>query len=139
MTPPVEINYLAVLVAAIISMVIGFLWYGPLFGKTWMKLASMSETQIKGAKKKRMTKLYIIAFIGTLVTSLVLAHFIDYTESTKIGDAFQAAFWIWLGFIAPLLLGSVLWEGKSLKLFFLNAIYNLVSLVIAAIILTAWV
>ena len=37
--PNVDVNYLAVLVAAIINMVIGSIWYSPSmgFGKSWMK------------------------------------------------------------------------------------------------------
>ena len=45
MAPPVEINYLAVLVAAIASMALGFLWYGPLFGNQWKK-----QSKLRGQK-----------------------------------------------------------------------------------------
>mgnify|MGYP001589158455 CR=1 FL=1 len=86
-----------------------------------------------------MTKAYIIAFIGAFVTNFVLAHFIDYVQAQTIVDAIQAAFWIWLGFIAPLLLSSVLWENKSMKLYLINAFQYLFALIIAAIILTIWV
>ncbi|MBI3341870.1 DUF1761 domain-containing protein, partial [Candidatus Curtissbacteria bacterium] len=33
-----QINYMAVVAAAVVNMVLGFLWYGPLFGKPWMKM-----------------------------------------------------------------------------------------------------
>ena len=62
------INYLAVLVSAIIGMIIGALWYSPLlFGKLWMKLSGMTEKQLNEAKKKGMGKMYLVAFIGVLL------------------------------------------------------------------------
>ena len=138
MAPPVDINYLAVLVAAIASMFVGFLWYGPLFGKTWMKLMGFSEATMK-KMKMTATKAYVIAFIVALVSAYVLARFVDYIQAATMGDAIAAAFWIWLGFMTPLNLGSVLWENKPMKLFLINVAHNLVALIIAAIILTIWV
>ncbi len=44
----VDINYGAVLVAAIIEIVLGFLWYGPFFGKMWMKSIGVTEGKTKG-------------------------------------------------------------------------------------------
>ncbi|MDO8488446.1 MAG: DUF1761 family protein [bacterium] len=38
----VPVNYLAILAAAVLSMVLGFLWFGPLFGQTWMKLMGLA-------------------------------------------------------------------------------------------------
>jgi len=54
MAPPVEINYLAVLVAAIASMALGFLWYGPLFGNQWKKLMGFTDKSMKAMKMTPM-------------------------------------------------------------------------------------
>jgi hypothetical protein len=35
MMPTFSINYLAILASAIVAMPVGFLWFGPLFGKAW--------------------------------------------------------------------------------------------------------
>ena len=86
-----------------------------------------------------MGKTYVIMVIGTLVTSYVLAHFVDYLDATNIAGALAAAFWIWLGFVATVILGGVLWEGKPWKLYFLNAAYYLVNLAVIAVILALWV
>jgi len=48
----IELNYLAIIAAAIASMLIGWLWYGPLFGKQWMKLAGLKKSDMKKMKKK---------------------------------------------------------------------------------------
>ena len=132
------VNYLAILVASIVSMGIGFLWYGPLFGKLWMKWMHIKKKKIEEAQQKGMTKYYVAAFVGTLVTNLVLAGSLAYIGAQTLFDGLALAFWLWLGFVATTTLGSVLWEGKPLKLYLLNNAHNLASLFVAAIILVLW-
>ena len=45
-----NINYLAVVVAAIVNMALGSLWYGPIFGKAWIKMMKFSESDMKAAR-----------------------------------------------------------------------------------------
>src|SRR3989338_618967 len=138
MAQPV-INYLAVFVAAIASMVLGFLWFGPLFGKQWTSLMGFDKKKMEEMKKKGMPpQTWALMIIGTLVTSYVLAHFVDYLDATTFAGALQAGFWIWLGFFASVMLGMVLWEGKPWKLYYLVVAYNLVNLLVMASILALW-
>ena len=44
-----NINWLAVLVAALSTFILGGLWYGPLFGRTWMRASGMTEERVNGA------------------------------------------------------------------------------------------
>lgn len=126
------VNFLAVLVAAIVSMVIGAVWYSPLvFGKIWMKLSGVMP-------KGGAVKSYLIGGISTLVTSYVLAHFIHFAEATTVVQGITAGFWLWLGFIATTTLSSVIWEGKPVKLYILNNAYSLVSLIVMGAILSVW-
>ena len=134
-----SINYLAVFAAAIASMVIGFLWYGPLFGKMWMSLMSFDNKKLKEAKKEGMGKIYTLAFLSSLIMSYILAHFVFYTQVKTITDGIILAFWVWLGFFATTQLGMVLWEGKPIKLYFLKTLHDLASLCVMASILTVWV
>ena len=138
--PQVSINYLAVLVASIAGMVVGAFWYSPLlFGKVWMRESGISSRQINEAKKRGMGKSYFAAFVGILVMSFVLAHFVRYAGATTWTEGLEAGCWLWLGFIAPVLLGSVLWEGKSVKLYLINALQYLVVLLMMGAILASWV
>ncbi|MBI2655317.1 DUF1761 domain-containing protein [Candidatus Woesearchaeota archaeon] len=138
MAQPV-INYLAVLAAAVASIVLGFLWYGPLFGKTWAQLMGFDKKKMAEAKKKGMPpQTWVVMVIGTLITSYVLAHFVDYLDAATVAGALQAGFWLWLGFIVPVQLGMVLWEGKPWKLYFINVAYYLVNLSVMATILVLW-
>ena len=140
MVPPANVNLVAVLVAAVASMVIGFLWYSPfLFGNMWMELSGMSKAKLGKAKSKWMTLNYFAMFVSSLVMSYVLAHFIKYTQSTTIMDGAVAGFWLWLGFIATVSLGMVLWEGKPFKLYVLKNAHQLISLIVMGAILATWV
>lgn len=134
----VNINLVTVLFAAIVNMVLGMVWYGPLFGKTWMKLIGISEKSMEEMKKKGVEKSYALAFFGSLITAFVLATLIDIAQARNANEGIQLGFLAWLGFVATTSLSSVLWEGKSPKLYWLNNTYNLTSLIIMGVILTVW-
>ena len=136
----ITINYLAVLVAAIGSMILGALWYGPLFGKKWSEMmgwSTMSPEQT-AEMKKGATKSYLWMFLGSLVTAYVMAHVVWAFKAMDFSTGLQAGFWMWLGFIATTTLGSVLWEGKSMKLWLLNHGYNMLNLCWMGVLLAIW-
>ena len=133
-----EPNWLAVVIAAVVNMVLGFLWYGPLFGKTWMQMSGITKKQIDEAKKKGMTASYILMLIGTLISVCVLGVLINATNSVGINGGFMVAILAWFGFVATVTLGSVLWEGKSWGLWILNNAYYLISYIISGAILASW-
>ena len=136
----VSINLVAVLVTSIIAMVIGFLWYSPvLFGNAWMKLSKLTPKDMEKAKKKGMGKTYFLSFLGILLMNYVLAHFVDYTQATSFFEGILTGFWVWAGFVAPVLLGSIFWEGKPVKLYLINSLHYLVMLAVSAGILAVWI
>ena len=136
---PVYINYFAVLLSALVSMGLGALWYSPLlFGKQWIALMGFTPEKMEAAKAKGMGKSYSIAFVGSLVMACVLANFVSSMQITAVGAALQLGFLAWLGFVATVSLGQVLWEGKSWKLYWILNTYQLVSLLISSVILTLW-
>lgn len=138
----IPINYGAVVVAALANVVLGFLWYGPLFGKTWIRMMGFTRESMEAAKARGMGKSYLLMTIGALVMSYVMAHSVEFGSSylnmTGAWAGAQAGFWNWLGFIAPITLGTVLWEGKPWKLWVLNAGYYLVALLVMGAILGIW-
>ncbi len=131
------VNLVGVVAAAIASFIIGAIWYGPLFGRKWMSLMGWGKMK-KGdidKMKKSAGKGYATGFIGFLVLSYVLAYFLDVTQTTTIAAGMQIAFLAWLGFVATVTAGSVIWEGKSKDLYFLNNAYQLVSMLVMSAIL----
>lgn len=122
-----NINYLAIFVSAFSSMVLGSIWYGPLFGKPWMKMMGKTMESMKGITGIEMAKLYGIQFVGSIVMALVLSQLSNITP-----------FLIWAGFVAPVTLTTVLWEGKPWKLWFLNNGYFLILLYQMSYVLSFW-
>lgn len=141
--PEVPVNYLAVLVAAIASMAIGSFWFSMKgFGKQWMELSGITPGTVDAAKTKGMQKTYAIAFVGSLVMSYVLAHALvfasAYTQTSGVSAGLMVGFWNWLGFVAPVTLGVVLWEGKPWKLWILSNAYYLITFLVMGLILVLW-
>ena len=138
--PVIPINYLAVLVSAIANMVLGFLWFGPLFGKSWMALSGVSVPSPE--QRKKMGPLYLLAFVAALIMAFVMAHALYFASTvlqvSGVSAGLQAGFWNWLGFVAVVTLGMVLWEGKSWKLWAIINGYWLVSLLVMGVILGVW-
>jgi len=128
MCPFVHANYLVLFSAVVASFVFGYFWYGPLFGKDWAQLSGLK----KGEPKPWA---YPLTLLGTVFTVFVLAYIIKIYQPYC---SFGAAFFIWLGFYLPRLLGAVAWEGHSYKLFALNAAYYLLNLQLIAAILLFW-
>lgn len=134
----IAINYLAVLVAAVVAYAVGALWHSPIgFGGYWMHLMGLNRESMR---KMPLTakQAMILGFLVTVLVSYVLAFFMSMTYAFTVSTALELGFWLWLGFLAPTLANGLLWEGKSFKLFAFNAVYALVNIEIMAIVLGLW-
>ena len=132
-----DINWLAVIVAALLPMVIGSLWYGPLFGKQWMKMKGLTEEEIKADLNP--LKSYGGSIVCAVLTAIVLAVLMPVmTGSSAIGNGLLLAVLCWLGFYLPLGWQSVAWENKSLGLYTMNMAHNLVTLAAMATLIAVW-
>lgn len=137
----VSVNYSAVLIAAIASMAVGFVWYGLLFRAQWMAYMGLTVESMANMKMSANTA-YALQFVGSLVMAYVLAHSIVFASAyTGVEGAIagvMAGFWSWLGFVAPVTLGVVLWENKPWGLWLINASNYLVALVLMGAIIGWW-
>lgn len=93
----VQINYVAVVLAAAAAMIVGWVWYAPqVFGDTWIKLAKINP------KTGNMPWAMGSALISSLVMAYVLAHMAYlahvFYNNSFLSDTLLTAFWIWLGF-----------------------------------------
>jgi len=121
-------------------MVLGFLWYGPIFGKTWAKM--MGFDAMDKNKKKEMQKkagpAYGIMFLTSLLTAYILVHFTGYAMAKTWIDGVVTGLWAWLGFVLPATLSTALFGGKNIKVWAIESGYYLVSLLMFGAILVAW-
>jgi hypothetical protein len=135
-----EVNYLALIAVAVVNMVLGTIWYSQaVFGKQWMRLMGISHQDMMEAKKKGgMTQRYVAGLISSVVMAYVLKMMLGAFGVVDANGAWKLAFWIWLGFLATSMLGSVLWERRPIKLYVINTLYYLVSLGVMGTILVWW-
>lgn len=138
----VPINYLAVVVSAILAMAAGYLWYGPLFGKRWAQLTGLPKNAMANSGSKEVRMSYAIMALAALLMSFILAHAVifasTYMQVTGIVSGMLVGLMTWLGFVVPVSIGTVLWERKPWMLWTINAGYHLVILVVAGALLAAW-
>jgi hypothetical protein len=134
MCPITHVSYVVLAGAVIASFIFGFLWYGPLFGKTWAGLMGF-KIPVDSKDRQPPVSSLLITLLGVFFTTVVLGYLL---HATKPCCNFGLAAMVWLGFYVPLQFGTVTWEQKPWKLFFLNTLYNFLNLQLIAAILTYW-
>ncbi|KNZ32176.1 MAG: hypothetical protein AD742_13865 [Methylibium sp. NZG] len=142
--PQIEINFIAIAIAVVLNFFIGYAWYGPLFGKAWNR--ALGRTESHAAQGADLAKGLVANIVGAFLLAFVLANNIGaWTPASwgvqaagysPVSQALQAAFFTWLGFIVPPVLNSTVWEGRRWSLFGINGGYYLVSLLVAALLIT---
>lgn len=157
-----EINFLALLVAAVSALVVGFIWYNPkVFGTAWMQAADMTEEKMKGAN---MAKIFIMALIFAFLLAMSIMPMVIHQMGAfslaqgELGvlpsyDTFMAdyanefrtykhgAFHGVLGgiFIAlPILGTNALFERKGAKYILINSGYWIVTMAVMGAIICGW-
>lgn len=137
----IAINYWAVLVCAIVSMVTGAIWYGPIFGKKWIEIieATDQDLQKREEMQKNARPLYAVTFILTLFQAYVLAHFINGWQDAH---GVVTALWIWAAFLIPTIAGSSMWTIQPSRIkwaqFLIQGGYQLLNFIIFGLILHYW-
>jgi len=131
-----SINVWAVLVAALSAFIVGWLWYGVLFGKLWMKLNGFTEEMLRDGKGMSMPLVMIINYIATVLAAFAIAMFIGSAADMHFG--IFAGFMIALFWIGTSRLNDVLYERQPFKLYLINLGYNLVIYIIMGAVLGTW-
>ena len=145
-------NWIGLGAAFVANLVIGFVWYAPWFptGAVWIRSQGMDPKDMPKAPAGAMVKSMLLGMlIGPLLMLFVFTHnfwvyqdaFRNTATGGKVGyklslmDGIAGGVFTWLGFMVPLHLNSVAFERKPWSLFFVNAGYYLVTLVVAGILL----
>ena len=141
--PNIQLNFLAIIIAVFANFILGFLWYTPIFGKVWSKEMGFNTDQKPPASA--LIKGMVFMVIGNFFMAWVFAHNMAVwnpvtwglapSTTSPAANATMAAVFTWLGFYFPGDLGTVAWENRSWKLFFINTGYHFASLLVVAMIL----
>lgn len=138
MTVP-EINYIAVVLATISSMIVGSIWYTPkVFGNYWMKLSGITPS----GNARDAVRPIIVTVIVSFITAWVLAgatfiSFEFYGGSFLVNALITAAI-LWAGFTAARFVTHDQFDGRPWQLTLLNSVHELVTVLIMALIIGVW-
>jgi uncharacterized membrane protein YqgA involved in biofilm formation len=132
--PDVTLNFVAIIIAAVLGMLVGAIWFSSLlFGRQWLKAVGKTVDQTANPAPT-----YALTSAATLITAYVLAHLLDYAQAGNISKGLQAAFWAWLGFVAPVIGINALFEGKPRNLYLITVGHHLAVLLVMAAVLVLW-
>lgn len=133
-----EINWLAVVLATVSSMIVGSIWYAkPVFGKLWIRLAEMDESKMGNG---------VTAIIATVIVSFVTAAVL--AGSAAIAQSFYGGNFLlntvitgvilWAGFTAARFVTHDAFDRRPAQLTVLNCAHELVTIVVMALIIGAF-
>ena len=94
------INVLAVLASGVGSLVIGFIWYGPLFGKPWGSYTGWTDQKVKTVAGGQMALTYILSFLAAIAQAIVLTVFVRAVGVATWGNGLWTGLLAGVGFIA---------------------------------------
>ena len=134
-----EINYWAVLLAMLSSMVVGSIWYTPkVFGERWMRLAKVTPPGQASAAVVPILVTLVVSFITAWVlagASTIAWHFYG---GGYLMASLVTGLLLWAGFTAARFITHDAFEGRPAGLTLLNCAHELVTIVVMAIIIGVW-
>lgn len=132
-----------VIVCAVLAMVIGFIWYGPLFGKKWLEVVGAMPEDIEARKEmqKKAMPLYLVQFLMTLFQVWILGNILHNT-TVGVQGAVTTSLVLFAAFVLPIVAGSAMWNNDSSRVawtrFLLQGGYQLVLFVVFGLVLGIW-
>ena len=136
-----DVNLWAVLVAAVATMPLGFLWYSPmLFANPWMKLMGYDPNdKAKIAEmQKSAGRSYALAFVASGLSAAVLGKIIAIASVHSVLYGMKFGFAMWLGFVTTVQLTNAVFSRQPWKLYAINTGYQLVCYLAMGAIMGAW-
>ncbi len=133
-----DVNYPAVLLSGVLIFMLGGLWYSPvLFARRWVALIGRSEEELK-ASAGSMPLNYFAVFMCGLITAWVLAQVIAHFSPAGAVEGALIALMCWVGFAGVTSYGTAVFSSKPKELWLIDSGFNLVSFVVAGVVLTLW-
>jgi Protein of unknown function (DUF1761) len=129
-----HVNLLAVLTAAVIQFMLGWLWYGVIFAKPWRALVGVKE----GEKSDNAGGVMALIFVANLILSFAIAQIMLLTPWANFSKGTLEGVICGLGFVVPPLIAQHVAERKPFKLFAINALYWLFAMMLSGGLLACW-
>jgi len=136
-----DVNLWAVLVSALATMVVGFLWYSPwLFARRWMILMGLDpDDKAKIAEmQKSAVPSYILSLLASALAAAVLGKIIAVATIDTALYGMKVGLAVWLGFVTTVQLTNSLFSRQPAKLYAINTGYQFVCFLAMGAIMGAW-
>jgi hypothetical protein len=131
-------NWVAILCAGAAYWVLGFVWYSLLFGGIWGAEQVRHRGEGSASAKREFVGMLLASFISNLVASAAIAYLLHRTGTVDLQHALKLGAGLAVGFSITTLTVVHVWEGKSTKVWMIDASYHLIGCLIAAAILVSW-
>jgi hypothetical protein len=129
-------NYAAVVVAAVLYWLLGWVWFDLLFGKSWLALEHITEEQARSMANPWLP--FVITFVLNLLIAFVLAQLCAWRSANTAARGAALGVLVWIGFVGPVAYTTHMYEMRPAALFAINGFYPLVGLCLMGAILGAW-
>jgi uncharacterized protein YacL len=133
-----QVNWLALVACAVASMVVGFIWYGPIFSRQWGELTGWTAEKVQAEPQSRLMQSYGMALVIAFVMAFFLSNVLRLAAVEGIASGLFIALVTWLGFVATSIGVNYTFQRRPLMLFVIEAGYHLVAMLVFSIILTLW-
>ena len=131
----ISINWWMVIIAALLRMVVGSVWYSPaMFVKPWQQLAGITPESMQ----QGLPKAIAVDLVMSLVMSFVLFHAVVYAGATTWWAGALVGLLNWLGFVLATHLPLWAYENRNIRLIAIGAGSNLVSMVLMGLLFGIW-
>jgi hypothetical protein len=137
----ISLNWPAIITLTVISFIFGSFWFGPLFGKIWMRIHDFEKKSKKDMEQamKGMWKLMTAEFVANFFIIIGLACIIPAIPEYS---GVRTALMVWVAFILPMCVSNILWGNDPKKYMIpkiaLTSGYRLIMCLVAGYVLMVW-
>jgi hypothetical protein len=129
-----HVNFVGILIATVVQFLLGLLWYGLIFRKSWKNLTGNAECE----KPAKIAFSAVAFFIANFLLSFVLGHLVALAGTKVYSGGFSLGVICWLGFMAPPLFAQHILERRRANLFAINAGYWLLAMAVGGALVAAF-
>lgn len=132
--PEVTVDWVGIVVATVAAMVIGGVWYGPLFAKSWMSYIGKTREELRAQGGLG----YLVALLGAFVTSIVMTYVTQWAAVEGFGEGALVGVVMWAGFTLSTLVTGAVFEGRPWGLIMINSGNSLLTFLVVGGIVSAF-
>ena len=132
----VEVNWVAVLLATLSTLVVGSVWYTPkVFGETWMRLVKLDRKKAEARGIQPILITVVVSFLSAYVLAHVAFLSNDFFGNSFLQDSLSTAFWLWLGITAARMITHDAIEGRPAQLTVINVAHEFVTFMVMGLVI----